>query len=411
MPNFFYIARDKFGNKIRKTEEAVSEEELIGRLQASGLTVISVIPQVKEERGFKPGAVPKVRFIRKHYRIKYEDLTLFCRQLSTLLTAGVTIIKSLEIISQQVASQKLYNVIKDLQKNMETGLSLHEAMAKHPNVFSDLWINLVDSGEASGNIAGVLDRLASYLERMASFKAKIISSLVYPAILIGTAILALLFITMKIIPTFAQIFEGFNVKLPLLTLFLIKVSKFINRYILLIVVLISVLFYLFRAYKASKEGRFRYEKIILSLPILGKLYRTLILERFTSEMATLTESGVPLLYSLEIAERSVGSVVVGEIIRKVKENVREGESLSSSIERSGFFEPMFVQIVIIGEEIGELSNMLKKLNSYYQEWVDMFLIRLVGMFEPVLILFVGTIIGIMVIGLVLPIFKISQIRL
>jgi type IV pilus assembly protein PilC len=332
---------------------------------------------------------------------------IFCRQLATLLSAGVTILKSLDIISKQIASRKFYNVIKELEKNMEAGTSLYEAMSKHPKVFSELWVNLVESGEASGNLAVVLGRLASYFERDAAFKRKLISSLMYPVVLAIAGIGALLFLTIRIIPTFADLFKGFNITLPLLTRILMVISDFIRRYILIIIGMLIVGFFILRQYVHTKGGRRKFERLQFSLPIFGEFFRALVVEKFSSGMSTLIESGVPLLYSLEITEHSVDNVMMADIVRRIKEDVREGRPLSNTLEKSEFFEPMVVQMVAIGEEIGELPQMLKRIDSFYQEYVETFLTRLTSMFEPIMLLFMGLVIGAMVVGMFLPIFKIA----
>jgi len=409
MPKFFYIARDRLGKKITGAEEAGSQEEVISRLQGKDLIVVNVMAEAGEGSMLKPMDIgSKGRISIKHNRVTAGDLTLLCRQLATLLGAGVTILRSLDIILQQVASRRLYQIIKDLEKNMEAGLSLHEAMAKHPAVFSELWVNLVESGEASGNLAMVLNRLATYLERDAAFKKKIISALIYPAMLMFAGLGALLFMTVKIIPTFAEIFKGFNIELPLLTQFLLSLSGFIGKYGIIITILTVAAVWSFRKYISTREGRRRYQEFLLKLPAFGEFFRTLSVERFTSEMSTLVESGVPILYSLEISERSVNNVVLGDIIRKIKEDVRVGKPLGQSLEASNFFDPMVVQMVNIGEEIGDLSNMFKRLNAFYQEYLETFLVRFTSMFEPAMLIFMGLLIGIMVVGLI-PIFKIAQL--
>lgn len=409
MARFFYIARDDKGTKITGVEEGYTQEEVISRLQARNLLVINVITETIAEKGLQPGQASGKHLKSRHYRISSEDLVLFCRQLATLLGAGVTVLKSLDIISMQVSSTKLYQVIRRLEKDMEAGLSLHEAMAKHPAIFTELWVNLVESGEASGNLAMILSRLASYLERNQAFRTKIISALIYPAILMFAGIGALLFLTMKIIPTFAELFKGFNVKMPFLTSILIGVSEFMRSNFLFIILGIVGLFIVVKKYISTKEGRRGYEKIKFNMPLFGEFFRALIVERFSSEMSTLVESGVPILYSLEIAEHSVGNLTMAEIIHEIKEEVRQGKTLSQPLDRSGFFDPMVVQMIAIGEEIGELPQMFKKLNAFYQEYVETFLTRFTSMFEPIMLIFMGIVIGIMVIGMFLPIFQITQI--
>jgi len=410
MPKFFYIARDKTGKKLSGTEEAATQEEAVSRIQAKNLIVITVLAGEREGVAAPEEISVKAKIRHKHYRISAEDLMLFCRQMATLLGAGVTILKCLDIISQQVASRKLYAVIRDIYKKMEGGFSLHEAMAKHPTVFSELWVNLIESGEASGNLAMVLNRLATYLERNAQFKKKIISALIYPAILLCAGVGALLFLTVKIIPTFVDLFQGFGVKLPLLTQILVVVSKFIRSYLVIMIIAGAIGVYFLRKYIATTAGRRQYEKFLFNLPVFGDFFRVYVIERFTSEMSTLVESGVPILYSLEIAEHSVGNLTLGDIIRRIKDEVRNGKTLSQPMANSGFFDPMAVQMVTIGEEIGELSNMFKRLNTFYQETIDTFLTRFASMFEPMMLVFLGVVVGIMVIGMFLPIFQITQVR-
>ena len=410
MPKFYYIARNRSGNKETGTEEGVTQEDVINKIQAKGLVIVNIIPEsVESPVNLNSGNAKKVKLKPKHGRVTGDDLMLFCRQLSTLIGAGVTILKSLDIISNQVASRKLHSVIIELNKSMEAGLSFHEAMAMHPKIFSDLWINLVESGEASGNLAVVLSRLATYLEKNAEFKRKIISALIYPAILTFAGIGALFFMAIKIIPTFAEIFKGFNITLPLLTQILVSMSEFLRRGIFIIIFVLGGIIFLFKKYVKTKVGRKKFENFKFRLPVFGEFFLALIIEKFSSEMSTLLESGVPILYSLEISERSVDNLVMADVIRKIKEDVREGKSLRESLERSVFFEPMFIQMVSIGEEIGELPQMFKKVNVFYQEQCDTFLVRFVSMFEPFILVFIGSLIGVMVIGMFLPIFKIATI--
>jgi type IV pilus assembly protein PilC len=411
MGKFNYVARNNSGKRVVGSLEGGNEEDVINRLQSMNLLVLEVYPEgVSQGQDLTSEMSLKVAGQgRKHYGIQSNDLVLFCRQLATLLGAGVTILKSLDTISKQVASVKLYKTIANLKKNMEQGLSFHEALAKEPTVFSDLWVNLVESGEASGNLAIILDRLALYLERNAEFMRKLVSSLIYPCILLGASFVALLFLTIKIVPTFAEVFKSFNITLPLPTLILLGVSNFVRKTILFFAIGGVAAYFMFLGYLKNKDGRRNFERFLFGLPVFGEFFRALSIERFSSEMSTLIESGVPILYSLEITENSVGSVVIGEIIRSIKDDVRAGRPLSQPLERSGFFEPMVVQMVHIGEEIGELSQMFKRINVFYQNYVETFLGRFLSLFEPLILIFMGLVIGLMVIGMFLPIFKISQI--
>ena len=255
----------------------------------------------------------------------------------------------------------------------------------------------------------VLSRLASYLEKEAEFRNKIISALVYPVILTLVGVGALLFLTLKIIPSFAEIFKSFDIKLPVLTQVLVNVSEFLRKWVILLFLLIGGGIFSFQKYIQTKAGRLNFEKFQFKLPVFGEFFLAFNIEKFSSEMATLLESGVPILYSLEISGRSVNNLIMADIIRKIKEDVRGGKPMRDSLERSGFFEPMVIQMVSIGEEIGELPQMFKRINSFYQEYCDTFLTRFVSMFEPLVLIFIGGVIGVMVIGMFLPIFELAKI--
>jgi type IV pilus assembly protein PilC len=410
MPKFFYIARNPTtGEKITGSEEAASPDELTLKLQANNLIVVNILGDTPQsQRSYLVKTRAQRRF--KHARVTNDDLAVFCRQLAVLLSSGVTILKSLEIIMQQISSSKLYDILANVKSNMEQGFSFHEAVGKHPKVFSELWVNLIESGEASGSLAIVLNRLASYLERNAAFKKKIISALIYPTIILIAGTGALLFLTLKIIPTFAELFKTFNVEMPLITKILLGISAFMRHSFVFMIILAIIGFTLFKNYIRTKTGRIQYEKFKFGLPIFGDFFKAIVVERFSSEMSTLIESGVPLLYSLEISERSVNNLVMGEIIRNVKDEVRRGKSLNQPLEQSGFFPPMISQMVSIGEEIGELPQMFKRINSFYEEEVETFLARFTAMFEPIILIFMGLVVGIMVIGLFVPIFQIARLK-
>ncbi|MCX5715052.1 MAG: type II secretion system F family protein, partial [Candidatus Omnitrophica bacterium] len=251
--------------------------------------------------------------------------------------------------------------------------------------------------------------LASYFERNAAFVRKVVSAIIYPAILFCAGMGALLYMTLNIVPTFTDLFKSFNIELPLLTRMLMVVSVAIRKFSLVIIGVGAVLFYFIKKYIGTKYGRKRFELFLLRLPVFGEFFRALIVERFSSEICTLIESGVPILYSMEIVEHSVDNLVMAAEIRKIKESVRDGKPLGEPMEESGFFEPMVVQMVMIGEEIGELPQMFKKINEFYQEYVDVFLIRFTTMFEPFMLLFIGGLIALIVVGMFLPVFKIASI--
>ena len=293
---------------------------------------------------------------------------------------------------------------------MEAGRTLRDALSKFPDIFSSLWINLIETGEASGNLPMVLDKLAYYLEESANFKRKIVSALLYPGILLFVSVSAVFFFVVKIVPTFATILVNFGVELPLPTKILINMSTLLTKNMLLIVIGVTGLVFLFRYIKRRPPFDRIIEDISFRVPIFGEFLRFMYLERFATTMSILIESGVPILYALEISERSAGSIRMTDAISYIKRNVKEGRSMAVPMEKSEFFTPMVVQMIAIGEEIGELSNMLKRIAKYYQEYLETFVSRLATIFEPLMIVFIGVIIGGIVISIFMPIFSIAFMK-
>jgi type IV pilus assembly protein PilC len=411
MPKFSYICRKSNGEKEAGVIEGSSQDDAVAQLQKKGLFVTSIIPfdvGKKEPFSSQEGKVVRKQFT--HTGISTNDLVIFARQLAMLLGAGVSLLRSLDVISKQVDSRRLFGVIGQVRQDMEGGRTLRDALAKFPDIFPPLWINLVETGEASGNLPTVLEKLAYYLEESAGFIRKIISALLYPAILLFVSIAAVLFFILKIVPTFTKILSSFGVELPLPTRILIGTSNFLRHNFFLFVGIIIGLFFLMRYLNKKPPFDRIFENIKFRIPIFGDFFRYLLLERFATTMAILIESGVPILYALEISERSAGSLKMSEAIQYIKKNVKEGRSMANPMEKSEFFTPMVVQMVAIGEEIGELSNMLKRIAKFYQEYLETFVTRLATIFEPLMIVFIGVIIGAMVISIFLPIFSIASMK-
>ncbi|MBM3248928.1 MAG: type II secretion system F family protein, partial [Candidatus Omnitrophica bacterium] len=388
MPYFRYTARDADGKKKVSIEEARDKESLIERLQTQGLFVINVIPEI----GAKPQkATGKQVF--KRGRIKLEDLVLFARQLATMLNAGVPLLKSLEVISSQVESQKFSKTLEKVKNDLEKGSSLSQSLARHPKVFNQFWVSLAEVGEASGTLPVVLERLAFYLEQKADFDRTVLSAMLYPLILVCLCAAALLAFSLLIIPKFTTIFSGFNMKMPPLTAAILGGFGFIRTKFIFIVGGLFVSFVLFKRYISTPVGRRQWEVILLKLPIVGNFFRDLYIERFTSHMSILVESGVPLLYALEISERMIDNFTVAAIINKIKDNVRQGKVIAEPMQETAFFPPMVIQMITIGEETGELGNMLKRIAAFYQSIIETFLKRFGIIFEPVMLIFMGVVIG------------------
>ena len=401
MPFFKYVARDKTGKLTEETVEAVSEAALLNSLQTRSLFVVSI------------GLAAPVKHIKKikrkyHRGVKTADLIMFSKELATLLSAGVTLIKSLDILCKQIESQLLLRAVETIKKDVEGGYTFQNALRKHNKIFSEFWIHLVETGEASGHLPVSLEQLAGYLEESASLKRKITSAMVYPIILICVAMGAIAIFLLKIIPIFSEIFKGFNVELPLLTQMVIMASNIAKKYFLIVVGGTVVLFFILKKYVSTGAGRQQFDGIKLKLPLVGPLIQEIATERFASGLATLLKSGVPILHALEIAEKTSGNTLMEQALRDVKTSVRDGKGMAQTMQDSALFSPLVVQMIGVGEEIGELGKMLDRISAFYKERVNTFIARLTTMFEPIVLIFMGVVVGVLVVAMFMPIFSLSS---
>ncbi|NQV04740.1 MAG: type II secretion system F family protein [Candidatus Omnitrophica bacterium] len=401
MPFLKYIARDKSGKLIEETLEVASQEELINSLQARGLFIVSIGPVAKARKA-------KERRRRYHRGVKASDLILFSRELATLLSSGVTLIKSLDILCKQIESQILLRTIEKVKKDVEGGYTFQSALKKHDKIFSEFWFHLVETGEASGHLPASLDQLAGYMEDSAALRKKIISAMVYPIILICVATGAIAIFLLKIIPIFSEIFSGFNVELPVLTQMVINLSNIVQKYFLVVMGIGVVVFFVLKKYVSTDLGRRQFDALKLKLPLVGPLVQEIGTERFASCLSTLVKSGVPILHALEITEKTAGNKIMEQALKEVRASVRDGKGMAQTMENSELFSPLVVQMIGVGEEIGELGKMLDRIAVFYKERVDTFISRLTTMFEPIVLVFMGIVVGVLVIAMFMPIFSISS---
>lgn len=393
------IVKDKEGRRIKRIEDASSKKELIEKLKNQGFFIISIKELGKKER-------KEVLLKYKRKSLKQYDLVFFARNLAIALSAGLPLVRSLEVLSSQTESEKLSKILQGIIKEIKRGLSLSEAMAKFPQIFSSLWIGMVESGEASGNIIFTLEKLADYLEMRADFERKIKSFLIYPSILFTIAI-GVVFVFFKVIlPRFNEVLKQFDISLPLPTRILFNISKFVNEYIWLVILVIIGSIFIFWWGRKIGWGKAFWEKLSLNLPLLGRVTKLVYLERYCSLMYILLESGVPIVYTLEIVSKSMGSMVFQKKISQIKEEVKKGKRLSSEIIKFPLFPPLISEVIRVGEEAGNLSEMFEKLSIYYQKELSTRIERLVYIFEPVMIVIMAIIVGSIVISLFLPLFKI-----
>ncbi|MCK9431933.1 MAG: type II secretion system F family protein [Candidatus Omnitrophica bacterium] len=398
--NFYkYSAKDKNGQTVSGQLQAFSEAEVVDILHKKEMIVFSV------EQG---GAVSSGARGRGK-KIKLDDLVVFSRQLATMIDAGIPLVNSLGILAEQIENENLRMITGNVRHDIEAGLSFCEALAKYPAVFSDLFINMVKAGEASGMLNEILDRLATFMEKQAALNRKIISSLVYPAVIVGMAVVITAVLLIKVVPTFKGIFDSLGGELPLPTQVLIFVSDILRRYFLAAILAVAAGIYLFRNYLKTVKGRYRFDRFILRVPVFGPLLRKLAVAKFSRTFSTLVKSGVSILSALEIVSKTSGNKVVEESVLNCLKSVRNGEPIARPLAKSGVFPPMVTRMISVGEQTGQLEKMLSKIADFYDNQVDAAAGALTSLIEPLVIAFLGIVIGGIVIALFLPIFKISQL--
>ena len=401
MLKFKYTARDKDRKLVYGTIDTIEQDDAITNLQSKGLVVVSISPL--KQKSFLKTQKKKLR-----RSIKSEDLAFFCRQMSTLLNAGVTLIRALSILLREITSRPLYNAVEKIRIDVEEGYNLHSALARHPKIFQSLWVSMIEAGEASGQLADTFSHLASYLERSGSVMRKVKGALIYPAILLVVCLAAILIFTLKIIPMFGDIYKGFNIELPALTMGVMNFSKFMQRYIIFVLVVLGgIIFTLKMFISKTLAGRIMFDTFKLKIPLLGPIVQSSIIERFAHGLGTLIKSGIPILSGLDIIAKSSGNKIYEDAIISVKEDVRSGKTMSALLEASGLFPSIVTQMINVGEETGKLSDMLDRVANYYQERMDTMVDRMTVAFEPLLLIFMGAIVGTLVIAMYLPIFKIA----
>ena len=399
MPTYEYNAKNKLGASVKSCLDAKSEAEAAEQLHNKELIIIS-LQEFKGKSAFRQEAGKK---------IKLDDMVIFSRQLSTMIESGITLVYALGILSEQVENKDLRQIVVAVKRDIEGGCSFCDALSKHPKAFSELFINMVRAGEAAGKLEDVLDRLASYLEKSSALARKIRSSLVYPAVVVTMAMLITAVLMLKVVPTFKGIFSTLGGNLPMPTQILIATSDIMQKYFLLLCGILIIAIFMLKRFIATKVGRYLIDKKKLSLPVLGTLFRKLAVAKFARTFSTLVKSGVPVLGALEIVSKTSGNKVVEEAVMNCSKSVRDGQTIAQPLTKSGVFPPMVCGMISIGEQTGQLEKMLSKIADFYDEQVDAAAAGLTSMIEPMVIAFLGVVIGGIVIALFLPIFKLSEL--
>jgi type IV pilus assembly protein PilC len=401
MITFAYQARDASGRIVTGIQDAINEDNAVTSLMNRGLMVLSL--QKKSDAS-------KAR--KKNGTVKETDTVLFTRQLATMIEAGISLVQALTALYEQCDPKRqrnLRNIISDVTSRVQGGDTFHEAISKHPRVFNNLYVSMVKAGEHGGLLAEILDRLAGFLESTARLRKKVKSAMTYPVIVISIAFAITTFLIVKVVPIFGEIFKDFGAKLPAPTQFLIDVSDFIRGNWYILALGIGGTIFGIRYFLRSKRGKQLSDKWKLKLPVFGPLVHKICMSRFSRTFAQLIRSGVPILEVLDIVGGSSGNYVIETSIKTVTQDIERGDNLSVALSKKKIFPPMLLRMVAAGEATGKVDTMLEKMADFWDEEIEAMLDAMTSLIEPMLIVFLGVIVGGIVIAMFLPIFKLNEI--
>jgi type IV pilus assembly protein PilC len=397
---YTYRVRDSGGSLVTGEIQADSEDLVLSRLREQGMVPLEV--------KLKSKGLKKEISIRSK-KVKLKHLAIFSRQFATMINSGLPLLRCLAILEEQTESKVLAGMVGEIRADVERGSSLSEAMAEHPKGFSKLYVAMVRAGETGGALDSVLLRVADTIEKEVSLRQKIKSAMTYPVVVFGLVLIILTAMLVFVVPTFKGLFESLGGTLPLPTRILIAISDVVSRFFPFVLAGIIIMVFLLRRWLRTDKGRRFFDRLKLKLPVFGPLFHKTALSRFSRTLAVLSKSGVPILQALDIVAETVNNTVVADAVRDVQNSVKEGESIAKPLSRHAVFPPMVVQMLSVGEETGALDTMLQKISHFYDEEVATMVEQLTALIEPVLIAVVGGAVGLIVISLYLPMFRIFDL--
>ena len=405
MAKYTYVVKDMNGKTLRGNAETDNADRLVHALQNKGYIVL----EVKEgaSRGIFGGASgPKYR----GGKVPGHVLAFFAEQLSTLIAGGVPLVRAIQLLGEYASNPRLGFVLRQVAKDISGGQSLYEAMSQHPKTFSHIWLSLIQAGEVGGQLADTLMQVAQYTKMQERMKSKIITAITYPTILAIASVGVLIYFIVGIVPTFATIFADFNIELPAITQAVLSISSIVTNYWILIIGGSIFLFILFRFWIKTESGKKRWHTFLLAMPIFGNFLKSIYYDRLLSTMSTLLKSGVTILNAIGVMEESFeGNVIIQNALKQVRAEVAAGRAISDSFADTQVFPGLMTEMMRMGEESGKLPGIIATLAKFYQDHVEQFIARFSAVIDPILIVGVGSLIGIVVASIFLPIFKLSQI--
>lgn len=403
MPTYNYSARDQQGKTVSGKISAENQNMIIAELRKRDLIIISID---EEKQSMVSKATTSSRKV-KGKRVKSEDIVIFTRQFATMIDAGIPIMQSLEALGEQASNPTFKNTINAIREDIQLGAGLSAAFAKHTYIFDSLYVNMIRVGETGGVLTTVLERIALYLEKSEKLKQKVQAAMIYPAVVVTMAMMITVGLLIFVVPTFSQIYTSLGQKLPMMTQVLIDFSNLLRHQILFLIIGGVIAFFVFVQYRKTPAGGLQIDKILLKLPIFGDIICKVAVSRFCRTFSTLSQSGVPILEGLDIVEKTCGNKVIELVVEDIKKSVQEGETVAGPLSKSKVFPPMVTRMIAIGEKSGQLEKMMTKVAEFYDDQVDAAVEGLTKLIEPLIIGFLGIVVGFIVIALFMPILSLA----
>lgn len=400
MPVFVWEAQTRKG-EIKKGEmEVANDASLRAILRRQGFKSINIKTKPKDLAEYLP-------FLKQ--RVKEKDVVVFARIFATMINAGLPLIQCLELLAQQEQNKTFKKIISSIKEDIEGGSTLSDALKKYPNVYDDLFVNLVAAGESGGILDVILQRLSSYMEKAMKLKSKVKGAMTYPASVLVISIGVVSLLLLKVIPVFQKMFEGMGGELPGPTQFLVNLSDYAQKYFIVAIVVVVVAFIAFKRFYKTEKGTLIIDDLILKAPVFGPLLKKVAVSKFTRTMATMMSSGVPILDGLTIVSKTSGNKIIENALMKVRKSISEGKTIAEPLLETGIFPPMVVQMIAVGEATGALDTMLAKIADFYDDEVDAAVDAMTALLEPFMMVFLGGVVGGMIIAMYLPIFKMAAV--
>ncbi len=399
MAVYVWVAQGRAGEMKKGETEAINEAAVRTQLRRQGLKPTRVKEKPKD----------LLEMIPLKGRVKQKEVVIFSRQFSTMISAGLPLIQCLDILAAQEQNKAFSRVIRTIKEDIEGGSTLSDALRKHPRVFDDLFINMIAAGEAGGILDTILNHLATYLEKAMKLKRKVRGAMTYPAVVLGMSIIIVTLLLVKVVPVFQNIFAGMGRELPFVTQALITISSFMTDNSLYLVGAIIVIVVLLARFYRTDKGRYLFDRFILKPPVIGPLMRKVAIAKFTRTLSTLISSGVPILDGLEIVSRTAGNKIVEKALMETRKNISEGKTIAEPLAATTVFPPMVVQMIAVGEATGSLDSMLSKIADFYDDEVEVAVAAMTSLLEPMLMVFLGGVVGGIIVAMYLPIFQLGNI--